>query len=90
GAPDRRRARRAGRLRAGRPAATRPRRPAGGRGDRRARRARRRPRRQVPRDPRRGARLPDREALRGRLARAGPGAAGRRDRDPAPARRTRV
>ena len=41
------------------------------------------------RDPRRRARLPHRQALRGGLAGAGPRAAGRGDRDPAPARRAR-
>ena len=51
------------------------------------RRPRGRARGEVPRDPRRRARLPHRQALRGRLARARPRAARRGDRDPAGARR---
>ena len=46
--------------------------------ERRAGRARGGARRQVPRDPRRGAGLPDRQAVAGRLARARPRSAARR------------
>ena len=55
----------------------------------RARRPRGRARRQVRRDPRRGDGLPDGQALRGRLARAGPPAAARGGRSAAPAGRAR-
>ena len=65
----------------------RARRARGGDRGRRARRARGRARRQVPRDPRRRARPPDRQALRGRLARARPRAARRGRRHPTAPRR---
>ena len=65
------------------------RRPSRDAADGRARRPRGGPRREVRRDPRRRDGLPDRQALRGRLARAGPPAAARGGRAAPPARRAR-